>query len=185
MAAPKPHLNLRLNLLYPQGIPQKLPIRFLKWLLSYGRYIVVFVEFIVILTFLARFKLDTDLDNLTKQVNNQVPYVEGLALDETLIKQTQQRLALIKTTYTKQTFWSQTLSKISSQTPQSIHITTINLSPDSNVLNFKITAQTNSNSDLAIFLNGLKNEPKFQNVNLSTISFDQGQLIFSITGIAI
>ena len=60
-------LKIKLNLLHTQGLPEKLPVKFLKWLVNYGRYIVVLVEIIVLVAFVARFKLDADLAEIKRK----------------------------------------------------------------------------------------------------------------------
>lgn len=182
----KPHLRVNLNLLYPQGIPQKLPVRFLRWLISYGRFIVVIVEIVVLVCFALRFKFDADLANLKEKINSQVPFLESLYLDEALIAQTQLRLSRIKNTYTFSPMWSKTLTELSSQMPTGVKLTSLNLErvPQEGSLTFKVSAQTPSNNDVAAFLNGLKRNQFFKDANLTSVSFDQGIIIFTITGIA-
>ncbi|MBI2595221.1 hypothetical protein HYW46_00610 [Candidatus Daviesbacteria bacterium] len=176
-----PRVNL--NLLYPQGIAQKLPIRFLRWLLSYGRFIVVAVEIFVLAAFAFRFKLDADLTNLKEQINEKVPFIESLSADEARIKQTQQRLAIIKNVYAFSGSWQGILSKISAQIPITAKLTSINSEKnDSGVLQFKLNAQTTNISDVALLLKGLREDKELKDINLSNISFEQGYILFSITG---
>lgn len=182
----KPHLRVILNLLYPQGIPQKLPVRFLKWLISYGRFIVVIVEIVVLVSFALRFKFDADLADLKEKINSQVPFLESLVLDEALIKQTQLRLASIRSTYTFAPMWSKTLTELSSQMPTGIKLTSLNLerAPQDSGLTFKVGAQTPSNNDVAVFLTSLKRSQFFKDINLASVSFDQGVIVFTIIGTA-
>ena len=186
MAKPAPKktgIRINLNLLYPQGIPQKLPVKFLKWLISYGRFIVVIVEVIVLGTFAMRFKLDNDLANLKEQINSKVPYIESLGLDEALIKQTQSRLLTIKNSYQTSSKWTQVFQKISADTPPAVVFSTLSVSKtEKNNFQFKIAAQTNSNTNITLLLNKLKAEGDFQNIVLNTISLEQGQILFAISG---
>lgn len=178
--------RINLNLLHPQGVGQKLPIRFLKWAVAYGRFIVVMVEIVVLVCFVARFKLDADLTSLKEEVNNRVPYLESLVDSEIVTTQTQQRLDLVKTTYAAAERYPKTLAVIASQTPQTTQITNINLeeSKDGNSLSFRFTAVTNSNIDVTAFLNGLKANTNLSEITLANISYDQGQINFTIRGVA-
>ena len=176
-------LRINLNLLHPKEAPAKLPERFLKWLITYGRFIVIFVEIIVVSAFLTRFKLDADLDTLKNNINRDLPYVEGLETDEILIKQTQDKLALIDKTYLGSDKWQETVVDISSQIPQSITFTALMLEEkDETSVNFRIGGSTPSNSDLGIFLNNLRKTENFKEINLASISFEQNQIVFTITG---
>ncbi len=186
MASPAPNLRqrLKLNLLIPQGIPQKLPIRFLKWLISYGRFIAVLVEIIVIGAFVTRFKLDADLSGIKEKINNQVPYIESLSQDEALIKRTQFKLTTINNIYNDTPAWKNILDKISSLIPPQVKLTSITLDRGANSksLQFKMNGVAVSNSDLESLIAGLRNESSFKGVSLASISFDQGQITFTITG---
>lgn len=182
--AQKPKLRIDVNLLHPKEIPPKLPERFLRWLISYGRFIVIAVEIIVVASFITRFKFDADLDDLKRKINLDLPYVEGLAADEALIKQTQLRLTTINQNYTQTPDWQTVFNKISSQMPGSVKITSLSFEKNGNTgnLSFKLNALTGSNTDLAVFLNNLRKDVYFKDINLANISFDQEQIIFTITG---
>lgn len=183
-SAPRPtKLRINLNLLHPKEAPLKLPARFLKWLITYGRFIVILVEVVVVAAFLTRFKLDADLDDLKRKINLDLPYVEGLATDEALIKQTQTKLALIDKTYLNSDKWQDTIVEISAQMPQSIVFSGLLLDEkDEKSVNFRITGSTQSNSDLGIFLNNLRSLEDLKEINLASISFDKSEIIFTITG---
>lgn len=187
MAAKKPELTSRinLNLLYPQGVSPKVLVRFIKWLLAYGRFIVVVVEVIVLGCFVFRFKLDEDLNHQKTSINSQVPYLESLTTDEALNNQIQVRLKLIKSTYTYSKSYQKALSLIASQTPVGTKVSNINLdsaTSEDGSLPFKVTSQTPNTNEVAIFLNGLKKINGLSEVNLASISFDQGILNFTIVG---
>lgn len=182
MAAQHPKIRLNLNLLFPQGVPQKLPIRFLKWLTSYGRFIAIVVEAIVIVTFITRFKMDADLADLKDKINKQIPFIESLAQNEAEIKQTQFKLAQIKKVYSSTPDWGGVLSKISQQLPSGVKLSDINLDHSEANLNFRVTGVSSSNADLATFIGGLKQESSFRDINLTNVNFDSGQIDFAITG---
>lgn len=176
-------LRISLNLLHPKEAPLKLPERFIKWLITYGRFIVILVEVIVVGAFLARFKLDADLDSLKTKINQDLPYVEGLEPDEALIKQTQTKLGLIDKTYLTSDKWQETVIELSGQIPQSIVFTGLALEEkDETSVAFRIGATTSSNSDLGIFLNNLRKMENFREINLASIAFEQNQIVFTITG---
>lgn len=176
-------LRIDLNLLHPKEAPAKLPERFLKWLITYGRFIVIIVEVIVVAAFLTRFKLDADLDNLKTKINQDLPYVEGLEPDEALIKQTQSKLALIDKVYQNSAKWQEVVVDVSSLVPQSVIFSGLSLEEkDEQSVNFRISGTTISNSDLGIFLNSLRKTEGFKEVTLASIAFEQNQIVFTISG---
>lgn len=177
-------LRINLNLLHPKEAPAKLPERFLKWLITYGRFIVIFVEVIVVAAFLTRFKLDADLDNLKTEINRDLPYIEGKARDEALIKQTHTKLALIDKIYLNDDKWQEALVDVSAQMPSSIQLIGVLMEEkDDKSLTFRLNGITLSNSDLGIFLNNIRSLENFSDINLANISFDRQEILFSITGL--
>ncbi len=179
-------LRINLNLLHPKELQSKLPEKFIKWLISYGRFIVIFVEIIVVAAFLARFKYDADLDDLKRKINQDLPYVEGQAADEALIDQTQNKLALIDKTFLSGDRWQETVVALSAQTPGSIRFIGLSLEEkDQANLNFRLSGSTISNTDLGIFLNNLRSQKNFSEINLANISFENDQILFTITGVSL
>lgn len=181
-SAQNPKFRIKLNLLHPHELQMKLHERFVKWLVSYGRFIVILVEIVVVAAFLARFKYDADLDNLKKQINQDLPYVEGLAPDEALINQTQNKLALIDKIYLNSDKWQSTVVDIASLTPSSVQFVGLNLEEQENNLTFKISGKTVSNTDLGVFLNSLRTRNNFREINLASIAFEEDEIVFTITG---
>lgn len=181
MAKAAPTLKISLNLLYPQGLPSKLPAKLLKWALTFGRYIGIVVEIVVLVAFAARFKLDADLADTNDKINSQIPHIESLKKDEQTIRNTQFKLLAVKQNLSKIPNWQGTLSKISSQMPSGAILSNLSFNNSSD-LTFKLTGEASSNNDLAIFLSGLKGEEGFKDINLTSINFDDEGLSFTISG---
>ena len=98
MPAPK----LDINLLAQTNINAKPLGKFLKWSLTYGRYIIIGTQIIVLLAFLSRFKLDQDLSDLHTKIDEKVNILEALAPIEN-----NTRLLQDKTFYCQFNIWSQ------------------------------------------------------------------------------
>lgn len=177
---PKSKLALNLNLLKPQSNPEKLPVKFLHWLLSSGRYLFVVVNGLVLIAFIARFKLDADLSAKKEAIEEQIPYIESLKPNETLIRETQLKLATIANTKRGTLDWSTILKKIADQTPTSVRITNINIEKSNGTATVHIGALTSNNDDTSNFINGLKQEQTFSNVTITSIGLDQGIIKFTI-----
>lgn len=188
MAKPVPkHPVIKLNLLHPQGASQKLPEKFLKWLISYGRFIVVAVEVVVIAAFLMRFSLDAKLDELKKKINEDVPVVINRNTDEALIIQTQKRLSIFSKEFDQSLAWTNILKALTGKIPEKVVFGNLSLQKDpvSNLIQFRVTAKTTINTDLSQYLNSLKKDPYFKDVTLTNVTYDQNQLLFTITGSAV
>jgi len=177
---PKSRLIIHLDLLKPQSNPEKLLVKLIRWLLSTGRFIFVFVEALVLLAFIARFKLDADLQSNKEAIEQQLPYIESLKPFEVLIRQTQFKLTTIDNFYTTYADYGQILKEIARQTPSGVRITGFNLDKKNSIININLNAQAQTNSDLVTFFAALKQEQLFPDVTITSISFEKGSLIFSM-----
>lgn len=182
MPASQSRTSLHINILQPQGNPEKLYVRLTRWLLSTGRYIIIVVEIIVLGAFVSRFKIDSDLETTKESTEQQVPFIESLKQDEQLIRQTQLQLATIRDVRQNSPDYSLILQKISAQQPLGIKVISLNLEKNPGVISLKITGQAKTNNDLSSFVAGLKTDSAFSEINLAGAGVDQSIITFSITG---
>lgn len=175
-----PKLAIHLNLLKPQSNPEKLLIRLFRWLLYTGRYLFVFVEAIVLIAFVARFKLDGDLAAKKEAIEEQIPYIESLKAYEILIRQTQLKLSTIGTVRKDSLDFSIILKKIADQTPLNVKLTAINTEKKVDNADIRINGQTQITSDLTNFVLGLKGDDSFESVNITSVGLEQGIITFTI-----
>ena len=178
---PSPKLKINLDLLKPQSSPEKILSKLLRWLLSTGRYIFIFVEALVLLAFFLRFSLDEKLQSNNEAIEKQLPYIQSLKSLELSVRETQLKLSTIDSFYTNYADYSQTLKKIADQTPLGVKLGSLNLQKNVGKINIQLTAQAQNNADLASFLFGLKQDPFFSAVNITSIGFEKGSLNFSLT----
>ena len=68
-----------------------------KWAITFGRWIVVFTDFIVISSFLSRFYFDTKLADYHDEIKQKQTIIEALAPFEDSFRLLQERISLIKT----------------------------------------------------------------------------------------
>lgn len=179
--AKNPKLAIRLDLLKPQSNPEKIPVKLLRWLLSTGRYLFIFVEGLVLIAFLTRFKLDADLAQIKEIIDGQIPFIESLKPYEILIRQTQLKLSTIESVRNNAPDLGQILKKISDQTPQGVKLSNINMEAGVGKVTIQMNGQAQTNTDLSSFLAGLKNESIFINVNLASIGLEQNLIRFTIS----
>lgn len=174
-------LIINLDLLKPQSNPEKTAAKLLRWLLSTGRYIFIFVEAVVLIAFIARFKLDEDLASKNEAIKNQVPYIQSLKSSENIIRQTQLKIATIDSTRKSHPDYVEILRKISTQTPSNVKITSLTIDLNAGIITVKLNAQTQSNNDLANFLSGIKMDTSFSEVNIDSVGFEKGNIVFSVS----
>lgn len=182
MPSPKnPKLAIKLDLLKPQSSPEKLLTRLFRWLLSTGRYIFVFVEALVLIVFIARFKLDEDLANKKEAIEAQIPYIESLKPFEVLVRQTQVKLSTIASFNKTSADYPQIFKKIADQTPAGVRIISINLEKKLTQVTVQLNGLAQNNNDLASLLAGLKQDQFFSNVTITSLGFEKNNLNFAIS----
>ena len=176
-----PKFTLRLDLLKPQTSPEKILTRLIRWLLSSGRYILIFVEAIVLIAFITRFKLDADLQtNKEKIVLEQTPFIESQRSFEILARETQLKLSTIGSFKSNYPDFPQVLKRIADQTPAGVRLLNLNFEKNLDKINIKLSASAQTSNDMASFIAGLKQDPTFSNINITNVSFDVGSLNFTL-----
>lgn len=181
MAKKLPRLGISLNLLKPQSNPEKIFVRFFRWLLSTGRYIFIIVEALVLIAFVARFKLDADLASKKEAIEQQLPYIESLKESEVLIRQTQLKLSTIGAFKSTTPDYTSILKKIAEQTPLGVTITNLNVEKGVGRVSINLNAQSQNNNEVNNFIAGLKEEASFSDVSLTNVALEQGGLRFSVS----
>ncbi len=181
MAKKLPKLGIHLNLLKPQSNPEKIFVKLVKWLLSTGRYIFIFVEGVVLLAFITRFKFDADIASKKEAIDQQIPYIESLKPYEVLIRQTQLKLSTVDTVKNSAPNFSEILKKIADQTPAGVKIISINLQKNVSQITIQLSGQSQTNNDLTVFTSGLNQDQSFSDVNISSIGLEKGLINFSIS----
>lgn len=181
--------HIKVNLLHPQGIPEQLPVRFLRWLLSYGRFIVIIVELVVLACIFGKIYYEGQSNSLTDQINKEVQTLQSYAPQEAVIHATQQKMVLIQKVYNTNPEWKAFFPLIASKIPVGSQVTNIDIThqQDQPLVHFKVTATTNNQSDIALFINELKgtssdtNNP-FQNITLTSLNYDSGLITYIVEG---
>ncbi|MBI2036467.1 PilN domain-containing protein [Candidatus Microgenomates bacterium] len=104
--------------------------KFLNWSLTFGRYIIIGTEIIVLIAFLSRFKLDRDLIDLHDQVKEGLKIVSSQKATEDRVGALQIRLSQIKKINEQPQSGLFILSKIALLTPAEVVFTRINIEGD-------------------------------------------------------
>lgn len=140
--------------------------KYLLWALTLGRYVIVLTELIVIVVFLLRFKLDKDLAVINEEIKDKETLISSSQDFEKEAKYLQQRLVAIRAIEQKSFKPTLVLTEISKILPQAV--TFLGLQVDNGGIRLSGTSQTNS--DLATFISGLKASGKFTKIDLTSVS---------------
>ena len=182
MPKKSPKFILNLDLLKSQGSPQQLFTKLLGWTLSAGRYLIIFVEIIVLAAFLTRFKFDAELSDTKEAIENQIPYIDSLAPDEVKIRRLQLQIATIKEKKTKLLDFSQVLEAISNQVPAGVTLTNIGIEQSLSGLDIRLNGKATNDLELASFVAGLKDDSRFSGISLKSVALEGSSISFAITG---
>lgn len=176
-----PKLTIHLDLLKPQSSPEKLLVKLIRWLLSSGRFIFVVVEALVLIAFITRFKFDADLASNKEAIDQKIPFLENQKPFEVQIRQTQFKLATINTFRKNYVDYGQILKNLASQTPAGVKIVSLNMEKGVDLVTVHLSASAQTNNDLAIFVNGLKQDQTFSDINVTSIGIEKGSVTFSLS----
>jgi len=158
--------KLEINLLPGREFEKSQLGKFLKWALSVGRYIVIFTELIVILAFLARFKLDREISDLSDEIEQKKVIVTSASGLEEDYKKLQFKIGQAKEISLKQKNFRSLLTQVGVMTPVDAIIESVSVSGE----DFNMKAQVFSDAGLATFIREFRGSEYFSNVVLGAIT---------------
>jgi len=164
-----PAANLGINLLNPDPFKTSFIGRVMLWALSIGRYIVVFTELIVILSFVSRFKLDRDLTDLNTEIVRQQAIVESYGNLEEVVRGLQKQLAFISKELQQpqpQTY----LDLVVPLLPIDVKLNQMQMSGDI----VRIEATALSQAGFRQFIRSLESSPQVEGLELSQVTSEEG-----------
>jgi hypothetical protein len=153
--------------------------KILRWSLSTGKSIVILTEFVVILAFLSRFKLDRDLNDLNEEIIQKQFIVESYEDTETKIVDIQDKLSLVAQIDNTTVKVKDTVNQLSQLVPVGVKINSIEFSQ----AGWNVVAEADTEQTYASFISRMENSGKFAQVIVSDIKYDlrNGKLSFSLT----
>lgn len=156
---------LDINLIPRDPLTNSMLGKVLTWSLSTGRYIVVFTEMIVILTFLSRFTLDRQLNDLNGILANQEQLLISQSGLESEVRAIQSKGSVIESLLQKPNL-PETLRYLFEIAPSDIAFDRIDVRPD------RISVSGLSFSQVALegFVSTLKQNPIYSDVILDRVA---------------
>ncbi|MBD3279434.1 MAG: hypothetical protein GF390_01850 [Candidatus Pacebacteria bacterium] len=160
----KKQLSIKINLAPKDPFFETVVGKSLKWALSVGRYVVIFTELVVILSFLARFSLDRQVTDLNETIHQKEMIIRSYGdLEQNLIlaqKKIEQYQQVAQYTNIADVFPS--LKEI---TPSGVLLETLAIKPGSVVLEGNVRTQ----ADLNLLVNNIQLSPDFFEIVIDTI----------------
>ena len=142
----------------------------LRWSLSVGRYIVIFTELMVILSFAARFSLDRQLTNLNDSIHQKQTTIESYGDLEEKVKLIQAKTDQYQQ-IEQQTNIIDIFPALSKITPRNIQLSELTIKPAKVSMSGKSTSQQSLN----ILINNFQLSPDFFNIAIDKIETGDNQ----------
>lgn len=143
------------------------------WALSIGRYVVVFTELIVIMSFLSRFKLDRDLTDLNEAINRQKAIILSYGNLENDFRFAQKQLEIVRTNESRLPP-TEALTLLSSVTPTDVKISQLQVTDSS----IQFSAEALSPQGFVGFVTNMLGSNRVKQLTLANVaSKDQGLTI--------
>lgn len=96
--------------------------RIVMWAVTYGRYIMIGTEIIVLLAFISRFSLDRKLTDLNDEVSQKQAIIDANLAFETQFRGIQAKIATIQTLLTTAPVATNALNAIETMLPADVHL---------------------------------------------------------------
>lgn len=157
--------ELKINLLPKDPFYDTVLGKGTTWALSVGRYIVIFTEIVVILSFLSRFQLDRQLTDLNKEIVQQKTIIDSFGDLEQNVRDIQKKIDTYEQLKPKQPI-EVVFDQLSQVTPNEIEFMNFALKNDV----VQISGKTQSTSALTQFITNLQLSNYFSNVSVENIS---------------
>lgn len=169
----KPNINLIIKHEREESFSGQL----LSWAFTYGRYIIIITQIIVLSVFFLRFRLDRDHTDLKESVAQKQALIESVADLETEIKRVQQKLSSVRQITTNQDFLLKIIRFLQDNTPSDTIFSNLAITTE----HIDFTATASSLRSFSYFLKRIQVENKFTEVTIEDIvRRNDGRIEFKI-----
>lgn len=138
--------------------------RFLRWVLSAGRYIVIFTELVVIGSFITRFTLDRQITDLNSDILQKQQQIESYGTLEADFRLAQSRIEEYKQAAQDRNL-VEVFPQLTAITPAAVQYTQLTIT--NNTIN--LSGTTLSQAAFSTLINNIQLSPLFSNVVISKI----------------
>lgn len=162
MPAHSPTINL-----LPQTIIQEQgTAKILHWSLTYGRYIIIVTELIVLGVFFARFNLDQQITDLHESIKQKQKIIALSSNFESQVRKLQVRIDKIKPLADSSSFYSDTIDLLETLVPEDVVISKLDYTSN----HFRFEANSHTRSGFARLMRNLKSSNKIRNISVENIT---------------
>lgn len=154
-----------INLVVKPDEEQSISSQFLAWALTYGRYIIIIIQIVVLSVFFMRFKLDRDRTDLKESTTQKRALIESFADMELEINRIHKRLANIKLISANQDIYLRVINFLEKNTPAATTYSLLTLSRN----NLNIVATADNLKTFNFLLKKIQNESLLTDIQLSDL----------------
>lgn len=138
--------------------------RTLQWALSAGRYIVIFTELVVIISFAARFTLDRQNSDLATEIEEKRVTIASYGELENNFRLAQTKIEKVSA-LEKDSNILEVFENLTQVTPRDVTLSQLSIQPSS----VTITGKTLSQSSFNLLVTNLQISPLFNNITVSKV----------------
>lgn len=140
----------------------------LRWALSAGRYVVIFTELVVIMSFIARFTLDRQVTDLNSAIEKKRQIILSYGDLEDNFRSVQEKITQYKQTE-QETNIVDTFEHLGAVVPEGITLTELAIRPTSVTISGTTLSQTAFN----LLINNLQLSSEFKNITVGEIQSNE------------
>lgn len=163
-----PANDISINLLGDSEMEHTPLGRIVSWAVTYGRYIMIGTEIVVLLAFISRFSLDRKLTDLKEEVSQKQDIIEANLPFENEVRSLQDKLTKIKSLVVQPVDPLGTLTLFQTLLPQGVYLQSYNMSNDK----LTVQATAGSTNSFAQFMSNLQSSKNLTEVNIGDIQRD-------------
>ena len=163
-----PASTVQINLLGESDMDHTPVGRIVGWAVTYGRYIMIGTEIVVLLAFISRFSLDRKLTDLKEEVGQKQEIIEANLPFEGDMRALQSKLAKIKAFKATPTNHLSILTSLQTILPSGVYLTSLSID-DKKVT---VSAVAGSTGSFAQFITNLQSASTVTGIDIGDISRD-------------
>lgn len=160
--------NKGFNLLKKQKEPPTTWDRMYGWITGTARVVVIIVEILIIAAFVVRIVLDTQGNNIDKDIEKRNGAIGAMQEEEARFRNIHSRISSYNELWTSASSYAETLNELEGFLGNDFEDTSINIDGDSLTINGQGNVDKISNLEEA-----MKNSQKLKNVSVSNINTDE------------
>lgn len=163
-----PAQPVSVNLLDQPELQTSSVTQLFNWAITYGRYIMIGTEIIVLLAFISRFSLDRKLTDLREEISQKRIILEANSNFEREYQQTQQIIAKAQILVSDQSKPIILKNQVIAALPQQVRL--IQFKQEAKSLELEVNASTTEG--FSLFLNRIQSIPRLSAIEVSEIIKD-------------